>query len=250
MNKTIKKVAITAAKVVAFVAVILLLWWVFALISNNELVLPQPWSVVKIAFGLLGKGATYVNLAVTLGRSLLAFALSALLALGLSLFVGVCPSAKFFANGVVTALRALPTVAVILIFMIVATSSYVPVLVSFLVVFPVLFGAFMREIYADEQLLDVCKVYKVSLSKQIRYVFLPQILRTFFTQCKDTLILCVKVVVAGEVLALPKLGLGREMYVAKVNLETAQVLALTLLIVAVCCVVSGLFALAQRKVKW
>ncbi|MGN1041082.1 MAG: ABC transporter permease [Candidatus Fimimonas sp.] len=250
MNKTIKKVAITAAKVVAFVAVILLLWWVFATVSNNELVLPQPWSVVKITFGLLGNGATYANLAVTLARSLLAFALSALFALALSLFVGVCPAAKFFVDGVVTALRALPTVAVILIFMIVATSSYVPVLVAFLVVFPVLFGAFMREIYADEQLLDVCKVYEVSVSKKIRYVFLPQILRTFLTQCKDTLILCVKVVVAGEVLALPKLGLGREMYVAKVNLETAQVLALTLLIVAVCCVISGLFALAQRKVKW
>ncbi len=250
MNKSLKKVAVAVAKTVVCVAVVLLLWWIFAQVANNDLVLPQPWKVLDIAFGLLGDGATYSNLAVTLARSLLSFVISALFALGLSLFVGVCPASKTYVDGLVTVLRALPTVAVILIFMIVMGSSYVPVFVAFLVVFPVIYSAFMREIYSDKQLLDVCKVYDVSVCKKIKYVFLPQILRTFLSQCKDNLILCIKIVVAGEVLALPRLGFGRQMYIAKVNLQTAKVLALTLLTLVVCCVISVLFGLAQRKVKW
>lgn len=250
MNKALKKVALSVAKAVVCVAVVLLLWWFFAVVANNDLVLPQPWKVLEIAFDLLGDGATYSNLVVTLARSLLAFAISAVFALGLSLLVGVCSVAKTYVDGLVTVLRSLPTVAVILIFMIVMGSSYVPVFVAFLVVFPVMYSAFMREIYANRQLLDVCKVYNVSVCKKVKYVFLPQILRTFLLQCKDNLVLCVKIVVAGEVLALPRLGFGRQMYVAKVNLQTAKVLALTLLTVAICCVISGLFGLAQRKVKW
>lgn len=246
MNSTIKKVFISIFKVVAVVAAVLLLWYLAALWTNNDLVLPHPHQVVLLTLQLLGKGTTYIALAYTLLRALAAFALSLAFALVLALFSGVCNSVRPFVEGAVTFFRALPTIAVILVAMIVFPSSVVPIFVAFLVAFPIVYSAFCRETSSD-RLFDVCKVYNVSASKKVRYVLLPQISQALLPQIKDTLPLCVKIVIAGEVMALPRLGLGQQMYVAKVNLLTANVLALTLLALAVCFVISGVCALCGRK---
>ena len=246
MNKLLKRILIGTAKIVSSVVAVLLLWWAFAAIAQNELVLPNPWQVLKIVGQLLLKGETYLSLLTTVARAAVAFALSFGVALAIMLFVGVCPIAKPFVGGVVTVLRALPTIAVILIAMVAFNSAVVPMFVAFLVAFPIVYGAFLRET-DDKQLADLCKVYGVSATKKVNYVLLPQAKRAMLLQCHDTLPLCVKIVIAGEVLALPRLGLGKQMYVAKVNLLTANVLALTLLALVVCLILSGVFSLCQRR---
>ena len=55
--------------------------------------------------------------------------------------------------------------------------------------------------------------------------------------------------VAGEVLALPLYGIGRQMYVAKVNLYTANVVALTILVLIVCFAISYLSSIFERRKK-
>lgn len=248
MSKTLKKLYISVAQIAAAIVVVLLLWWMFSAIADNDLVLPDPWAVLKLTAQLLGKGATYLALLLTLARALSAFVASMAVALGLSLLVGVFDCCATVVNGFVTFVRALPTIAVILVTMIVFSSSFfVPVAVAFLVGFPVVYSAFQREISTDRKLLDVCKVYDVAKGKKVKHVLLPFIGRAVLPQCKDTFSLCVKVVIAGEVLALPRLGLGRDMYVGKVNLQTANVLALTLLALAVCYVVTGVCALIGRR---
>lgn len=249
MNKTVKKLGVTTGKTVAFVAVVLLLWWTFAAIAQNDLIFPQPWEVLKIAFQLLGEGKIWKDLGVTLLRVLAAFAVSSVAAIALAMLSAICKSTKPFLDAVVTVLSAVPTAAITLLLMILFSSKIVPIVVAFLVVFPVLYSAFQREIFGDEQLLDVCAVYRVSTKNKVRFVFLPQALTTFKAQCRNTVALCVKVVVSGEILALPRLGLGRDVYVAKVNVETAKVLALTLLVLVVCGIISAALAFAQRKTK-
>lgn len=246
MNKTLKKILICTAEVIASVAVVLLLWWLFAAVTQSDLVLPDPWQVLKITGQLLVKGSTYLALLCTLARAVAAFALSFVAALALTLLVGVCPAVKPFAGGVVTVLRALPTISIILIAMVVFDSAVLPVVVAFLVAFPVVYSAFLRET-DDKQLSDLCKVYNVSAVKKVKYVLFPKTSKAMLLQCHDSLPLCIKVVIAGEVLALPRLGLGKQMYAAKVNWHTANVFALTLLALIVCLVLSGIFALCQRR---
>lgn len=248
MNKAIRKLYISIAQIVGAVVVVLLLWWLFATIADSDLVLPNPWAVLKLTAQLLGKGSTYWALLLTLLRALIAFAASMAVALALNLLANVLNCCEPFVNGFVTFVRAVPTIAFILVTMIIFSSSFVvPIIVAFLVGFPVIYSAFQREISAEPKLLDVCKVYGVSNDKKVKHVLLPLMRRAILPQCKDTFPLCVKVVIAGEVLALPKLGLGRDMYVAKVNLETASVLALTLLALIVCYVVTLICTLIGRR---
>ena len=249
MNKTLRKLYISIAQIVVTVAVVLLLWWAFAAAADNELVLPDPWAVVKLTAQLLGKGKTYLALLLTLARAVIAFVASMAVALALTLITGSFPRSAPVVNGFATFIRAIPTIAVILITMIVFSSFVVPIVVAFLVGFPIVYSAFQREIAAETKLLEVCKVYDVSRGKKVQHVLLPLVSRAVLQQCKDTFPMCVKVVIAGEVLALPRLGLGRDMYVAKVNLLSANVLALTILALIVCYAVTGVCALIGRRRK-
>lgn len=247
MNSTVKKLLVNLLYALGVIAAILLIWYITSLAVDSELLAPNPWDVIALTFALLGKGSTYLALLSTLLRSVIAFAASMAVALGLCLLVGVCPSIKPAVNKVVTIFRAVPTMSIILITLVLVSSTVVPAIVAFLVAFPVIYSAFAREIYADNKLTDMCKVYGVSRRNKTRYVLLPQIRRAVVPQIKDTLPLCLKVVIAGEALSLPRIGLGQQMYVAKVNLNTASVLALTLLALAACFIIQGVVALCEKK---
>ncbi len=247
MSKGTKKFLINAAQVVGLIVVTALLWWGASALTDSELVLPDPWTVVVKAFELLGRGEIWLAFLFTLARAVVAFVLSAAVAFGLALLAGVFPKTEFCVNAVVTVLRALPTIAVILLALAVFNSAYVPVVVAFLVAFPVAYATFTRQFAHNGELFDVCKTYNVSAANKIRYFLLPLIRDELLSVAEEELPLCLKVVIAGEVLALPLKSVGREMYVGKVSLETAKVAALTLIVLAVCFVLSGVLGYFRRR---
>lgn len=247
MTSTAKKIIFNVLYALGVIAAVLLIWYVTSVAVDSELIAPNPWDVIALTFTLLGRGATYLALLSTLARSVIAFAVSMAVALGLTLLVGTCPSSKTVVDKAVTIFRAVPTMSIILITLVLASSTVVPAIVAFLVAFPIVYSSFTREIYADAKLLDMCAVYGVSRRNKTRYVLLPQIRQAIVPQIKDTLPLSIKVVIAGEALSLPRRGLGQQMYVAKVNLDTATVLALTLLALAVCFIIQGVITLCNKK---
>lgn len=248
MNLTVKKILINCLYASGVISAILLIWYVTSLTVDSELLAPSPWDVIGLTFSMLGKSSTYLALLSTLLRSVIAFAVSITVALVLSLIIGAFPSAKPAVDKIVTIFRAVPTMSIILITLVLVSSTVVPAIVAFLVAFPVSYSAFTREVYADNKLNDMCVVFNVSRLNKMRYILLPQISRAVVPQIKDTLPLCLKVVIAGEALALPRLGIGQQMYVAKVNLDTASVLAITLLALAACFIIQGVVALCEKKV--
>lgn len=247
MTQRTKRILINIAQIAALLIVALLLWYIAALVSDSELIVPNPWTVIKLTFTLLGEGATYVALLTTLLRAVIAFVLSALFAMLLSIIVVVWKQSSFCVNAIVAFLRALPTIAIILVTLILFQSTSVPVIVAFLVVFPVMYSVLRRELEHNSSLLDVCAVYDVTPANKIKFVLFPIIRDELLNVVRDELPLCIKIVIAGEVLALPLQGIGKQMYVGKVNLDTAKVVALTILTFIVCFAISGIVTLCQRK---
>ena len=249
MKQASKKLLFSVIQAVVLFAVVVAVWYVAAALVKSDLILPQPHEVLILTFQLLGKGSTYLALLYTVLRAVIAFVVSLAFAVALTLLTGCYPKAKFSVGVVVSFLRALPTIAVILITLILFNSFITPVIVAFLVVFPVIFGVLNRTLNHNAKLLDLCKVYQVKSAKKVKIVLFPLIAEELATIVKENLPLCLKIVVAGEVLALPLRGIGREMYVGKVNLDTASVVALTILTLVVCFVISGVVSLCERCKK-
>ena len=249
MKQATKRLLYNLIQAVALFVVAIAIWYVAAAMVKSELILPQPHEVLVLTFTLLGAGSTYLALLYTVLRALVAFILSLACAVALILLTGCYPSAKFSVGVVVSFLRALPTIAVILVTLILFNSFVTPVIVAFLMVFPVIFGVLDRTLNHNAKLLDLCKVYRVKPSKIVKLALFPLIAEELPSVVRENLPLCIKIVVAGEVLALPLAGIGRDMYVAKVNLDTASVVALTILTLAVCFVISGVVSLCERCKK-
>lgn len=234
--------------VVAMAAALVALWTVAALAVGNSFVLPNVPDVCRELGILLAKPSFYASVGVTVGRALLAFAVSLAFALALALLANLFPVRRPL-SAVVTLLRALPTMSIIFLCIVLFPSRAIAYIVTFLVVFPVMYAAFDGALAQAKPLADMCKVFNVQRADKAAFVYIPTLAPQVALQCRSTIALAVKVCIAGEALAMPRSGIGVEMYVARVNLDTANLLAWTLTALVCCYAIDGLFALGEYLVK-
>lgn len=236
------------------VALIAGAWAITAAIYNKPLIVPSVSSVVVSFFKLFAEGSFYANVGMTLLRSVACFALAYVLALPLAL---LAVFNKTFANifrPFVEILRSVPVIAVILIALVLFNSSELPVVVGFLMVFPLTYSALFNALTDDETLLNVemCRLYKSRKRDIVRYVYLPNITPVSFKQAKALLPLAVKVVVSGEALAYSRIGLGLAMQSSQINVEIDRLVAYAAVAILLSYLCLGLVALAElccRRLK-
>ncbi len=219
-------------------ASILAIWLIASLVVNNAFLLPSPYLVVKELGALLDKGAFYSAVFSTLWRAVVAFVISMAVAFVLAVAVNLFNVRKPL-SAVVTLMRAMPTISIIFLCLVVFHSNTISIIVASLVAFPVIYEAFDSAINNGQQLTDMCNVFSVGKVARIRYVFLPLLTKPIYQQSRATLPLCVKIAIAGEALALPFQGIGREMFIAKNAYDMAQLFAWTIVALVVCYLLEG-----------
>ena len=101
-------------------------------------------------------------------------------------------------------------------------------------VFPVIFGNVKTGVKnVDQKLLEMAAFFKLSKKKVLFKIYFPQVAPFFFAGVKTCLGLAWKAGVAAEVLCFPRLSIGKNLYNAKVYLETDGLFAWTILIIVI-----------------
>ncbi len=211
------------------VTTICLIWLIFALKVGNEIVLPTPLAVLKKFFSLLVDGRFYKAYFNTFIRSLIAFSISFTIAFLLALISKFFEIPKIIIKTIVPLIRALPTIAVVLLLLLWTNSHVAPVVVTALVILPTVYtsiGEAIGEI--NDDLLEMCKVYGIDRKKQVLEVYVPIVLPTLFTVIGSGISLNIKLMVAAEVLSQTVNSLGSLMQQAKIYFESATLFALVL----------------------
>ena len=238
--------------VIAYILSILfifILWIVLSKLVNASLILPGPAAVFKAMGALLKSPAFYRAFAWTLGRVALSFALSVVIGSLLGLLCGLSSFARDFFEFPMAIIRATPVVAFILIALFWFKSGTVPVFVCVLMTLPIMTTAVANGLYkSDEKLMAMAKVFSLSKSQIFCHIQLPNLLPFFLNGMVSSFGLSWKVVAAGEVLSLPKNGAGSLLQKAQVHLETPQVMAITIILVAVSFLLERLFMLSVKKI--
>ena len=91
----------------------------------------------------------------------------------------------------------------------------------------------------DKNLLDFGKVFGLSYWSLLQHIYIPSCVPYFFSGAVSAFGLSWKVVAAGEVLALPTRAAGTLLQTAKVHIETAQVFAVTIVLIVICFIVEA-----------
>ena len=132
------------------------------------------------------------------------------------------------------AVRSIPVASFIILALILFSSRNLAVLISFLMVLPILYSSVLEGIRAaDDQLLEMARLFRIPSRRCIRYVYLPQVLPYFRSACGSALGLCWKAGIAAEVIGMPRGSIGERLQQAKVYLDTPDLFAWTLVIVLV-----------------
>ncbi|MFV0520568.1 MAG: ABC transporter permease [Lachnospirales bacterium] len=211
---------------------ILLVWQVLAVLASNEIKLPTPISTISSLFEIVTSNNFFINIAGTLKRVLISFIISFILGTSLGILAGFYERFFYFLKPIVIILKSTPTIAVILLSLIWLGREISPILVGFLIVFPLIYSTVVTSISnIDKTLIEMVTVYNFSTIKRFKHLYLPSIWSNLSSIAVSTVGLSIKVCIAAEVLSQPKYGIGSGFQLEKVALNTGGLIAWSIIAV-------------------
>ena len=230
------------------IGTILVVWQILAMVINSPLILPLPKETLKALLQDIGKPLFWQHVGATACRSLVAFGISVVVGTLLGAAAGASDSVHNFLDFPLAMMRATPVVSFILLALFWFGSSLVPIFVAMVMSLPVMISAVETGIKnTNKDLIACCRVYGFSTGKMLRHLYFPSCKPYFFSGSLAAFGLSWKVVAAAEVISLPHRSAGTLLQNAKVHLETAQVFAITLVLVILSFVLESLFSVILHR---
>ena len=212
----------------------LLVWQAASMALDSDILLVSPLRVIATLLALLPTARFWASLLGSMARILGGFFLAAALGTLLAALAARFKRVEEWLAPPVLAMKTVPVASFVILALIWFSSQNLAVLISFLMVLPVIYANVLGGIEAtDRQLLEMAQVFQISVGRQIRYLYVPQVLPFFQSGCAVALGLCWKAGVAAEVIGMPVPSIGERLQQAKVYLDTPELFAWTLVIVLI-----------------
>ena len=230
------------------IVTILVVWQILAMVINSPLILPLPRETLEVLIQDMGKPLFWQHVGATACRSLIAFGISVVVGTILGAAAGASDSVHNLLDFPLAMMRATPVVSFILLALFWFGSSIVPIFVAMVMSLPVMISAVETGIKnTDKDLIACCRVYGFSTGKMLCHLYFPSCKPHFFAGSLAAFGLSWKVVAAAEVISLPHRSAGTLLQNAKVHLETAQVFAITMVLVILSFILESLFSFILHR---
>lgn len=209
-------------------------WHVAAVAVGQDVLLASP----AAALARLGELALTADLWATVGHSLLRIAGGFLAATVAGTLAATAAAGSRVVDALVTplltAVRTTPVVSFIVLVLMWAGSSRLALVISFLMVLPVTYTAVLEGIRRrDRALLEAAEVFAVPAVRRLRAVDVPAVLPFLVVACRVGVGLAWKSGVAAEVIGLAEGSIGERLHEARILLSSADLIAWTVVVVAV-----------------
>lgn len=208
-------------------AFIVAVWAVAAAAVNSEYILPSVYSTVERFFALFKNAEFYLAFSLTLLRSLIAFLISFLSAFVLAVLTHKVPVTEKVVSTVISVVRALPTIAIVLLILFWTNSQIAPIIVTLLVVLPTSYTHLKSAFSSlDKTVIEAGRVDGADEKRVFLHVEFPQVLPAIYSAIGSGISLNFKLMVAAEVLSQTANSIGYMLNTSKVYFEIAEMLAL------------------------
>lgn len=213
-------------------AALLLVWQLAAMGLGEALLLPSPLRTLERLGQLLRQDSFWRALPDSLGRTAAGFLLGVAAGGALAALAGRFPALEALLRPWVAAAKSVPPASIILLCLVWLSARQLPVFISFLVVFPVIYIQLLQGIRsADAELLEMARVFRVPLSRRLLRIW-PEQLRPYLrSACSAALGLGWKAGITAEIIGIPAGSVGERLYEAKLYLDTPSLFAWTAVIV-------------------
>lgn len=229
---------------------IILVWFIISKALNAPILLPSPNEVLRTTVEIFKTRDFISNVGATIIRALISFLIIIVSGTLCGLLAGRFIIFKKAISPLISLFKATPVMSIILLAFIWLKSSSVPIFSAFLMAFPIMFVQTMDAYsHIDTKLEQMCIVYDIKGTKRIKALVVPSLIPSIITGSRQTLSMILKVVIAAEVIILPKQGIGRSLQLAQIQLETCKVFAWTIVAVILTVLSDNLFELILKKLQ-
>ena len=240
-----KKALTGLARGVGAAAFWIAVWAVAARIVGLKLILPSPAQTFRRLGELLTGTHFYLVTLASLGRVLLGTLLAVLCGILLAAAAAASKTVDALLSPVVTIVRATPVVSFIIIAFLWLGNAALPIFISFLMVFPLIFTNVREGLrQTPPELLRMAKVFRLSPWTKLRRIYAPSAAPYFFSAVRSAFGLSWKAGVAAEVLVYTPTSIGAEISLSRSALETVDLFAWTATIILLSLVIEFVFSRA------
>ena len=214
------------------------------MMGRSAVLLATPLQVASRLFGLLSEQGFVSRVLFSLARIALGFGAAFAAGILLASLAAISQIAEAFIRPYMTVAKTVPVASFIVLALIWLSSSTLSVFISFLMVLPIIYTNTLEGIRsADTKLLEAAKIFRVPLARRVLYIRLPAAAPYVISGSKIGLGMAWKAGVAAEVIAIAGGSVGEQLYFSKVYLDSAELLAWTLVVVLLSLAFEKLFLL-------
>jgi ABC-type nitrate/sulfonate/bicarbonate transport system ATPase subunit/ABC-type nitrate/sulfonate/bicarbonate transport system permease component len=216
------------------VGMLLLAWWVFAFLVGRDILLPSPAVVARSLVEIVLSDSFVAIVAASLVRWVWGLTIAFVLA---TVFGAIASRRGWIAGllrPLVVTVRSVPVIAIILLALIWLPVGVVPVFVSLLVSFPLLYQGILDGLRSvDRDLVDMGRLFRIHWLRRMWHIHVAAALPVVLPVITSVVGVSWKAVIAAEVLSQPVRAIGTDMQLAKLYLETPAVIAWTVIAVTI-----------------
>ena len=232
---------------------LLLLWQVAAALVADPALLPSPLATLQAGYAELMRGELLRNVAITLARVAVAFALAMLIGSAIGIVLGRSPALDQIFNGwLVIGLNLPALVTMVLCYMWFGLTEVAAILAVTINKVPTV-AAIVREgtKALDRSLFEMTQVFGVKPTRVLMKVILPQLAPSLMAAARAGLALTWKIVLVVELLGRPN-GVGFQIRTFFNFFDIASILAYSLTFIAAVIAIEAfiLQPLDRRLGRW
>jgi len=228
--------------------IIVVLWWVLAETRFQQTgIIPTPIDTLRIISDEMLKDSFFEAIFSTLWRSFISFFISFIAGSVLATLGFFKKFVDIMLNPFIVVCRSMPTMALVLILLLVVGSNMLPTVIAFLVVFPLCYENMKAAISeTDKKLIIMAKVFKIPKWRQITGIYIPAMLPLIFSSIIAGFGLNIKVVISAEVMGLPSMSIGHLILSARQGFNFGVSFAWLVIAVLLSLICEGILRLIGR----
>ncbi len=146
-------------------------------------------------------------------------------------------------------MKSVPVASFVVICLIWLSAGNLSVFISFLIVLPMIYQNMLAGIRAENrQMKEMAQMFHMSFCRRMKYITIPQIRPYLISACAVTTGMAWKAGIAAEIIGTPSGSIGKMLYLAKISLDTDDLLAWTVIIVLISVSTEKLFMWGLKKI--
>lgn len=227
--------------------------WQAVSLALPKLLFAGPAQTVQSLFRMIGTADFWLSIWYSIGKIAGGFALAFVLGCLLAILAYRAALARVLLEPAVQIMKSVPVACFVVVALIWVRSAWISVLTAFFVVFPVVYINLQQGLASvDAKMLEMARVFRLSGGKWFRAVYLPAVVPYVLSACRVSVGMALKAGVAGEIIGLPRWSIGEQLYLSKLYLNTADLFAWSLTIIALSLLLEKLLvhAAAVLQEKW